>query len=346
MQDAESRLQTIQSMLNAGQRSVHLERHTLLIWGITGGLLCAFSDPVLSMVESTNLRALAVLLWLSFWLGSAALLDHTLTRRARQLREETLPFAQAQIGRAWRLLFGLGILGTEATFFYGGGLMVYPLWLVLLGLGIFLFGLFSRALIEWIGICTVLLGITALAAGLPIGGMRWLAASCFAIGLPLAGTLSLRTDGKALAMRHAALAVWLAAVLLAAVLMTSMTRLGARPPESRPVAIGAFHPEPGAQLLLLPAGTVAHIRLDLQSPLLAASPQASLPVTLRQPIVLSTRDGQPDGGYQLSGQTWHQLSEGLLDLRINAIRVALLGQTAELQVHAIFHAANPTLSLP
>lgn len=346
MQDAETRLQTIQSMLSAGQRSVHLERHTLLIWGITGGLLCAFSDPVLSMIEGTSLRALAALLWLSFWLGSAARLDHILTRRVRHLREETLPFAQAQIGRAWRLLFGLGILGTVATFFYGGGLMVYPLWMVLLGLGIFLFGLFSRALIEWIGICTVLLGIAALAAGLPIGTMRWLAASCFVVGLPLAGTLSLSTDGRSLAVRLAALGLWLAAVLLATGLMSSLPGLGARQPDARPVALGAFHPEPGAQVLLLPAGTVAAIRLNLDSPLLAVSPSATLPLTVSQPILLSTRDGQPDGGYQFPGQAWHQLSDGLLLLRINSIRVALQGQSAELQVHAVFHAANPTLSLP
>ncbi len=346
MEDAEIRLQTIQSMLNAGQRSVHLERHTLLIWGITGGLLCACSDPVLSMIDSTNLRALAALLWLSFWLGSAALLDHALTRRARQLREETLPFAQAQIGRAWRLLFGLGILGTVATFFYGSGLMVYPLWMVLLGLGIFLFGLFSRALVEWIGICTVLLGITALAAGLPVGGMRWLAASCFVVGLPLVGTLSLATDGRPLAARLAALGLWLAAVLLAAALMHSMPGLAAEHPDSQPVPIGAFRPEPGAQVLLLPAGTVAHIRLDLDSPLLAASPSASLPVTVTQPIVLSTRDGQPDGSYRLAGQPWQSLSDGLLRLQIGHLRVALQGQSAGLQVHATFHVANPTLSLP
>jgi len=37
----------------------------------------------------------------------------------------------------------------------------------LLGLGVYLFGLFSRSLIEWIGLATILLGATGLAAGLP-----------------------------------------------------------------------------------------------------------------------------------------------------------------------------------
>ncbi|SCC93576.1 conserved membrane hypothetical protein [Thiomonas sp. X19] len=348
MQDAEARLLSIQSMLSLGQRSVHLERHSLLIWGFTGGLLCALTDLVVTpqWVPSSNLRALAVLLWLSFWLGSAALLDHGLTRRARQVRDETVPFAQAQITRAWWLLFGLGILGTVATFFYGGGQMIYALWIVLLGMGVYLFGLFSRALIEWIGMSTILLGIAGLAFGLPMPILRWLAACCFAIGLPLAGTLSLSTDGRALATRLAALGLWLAAVILPALLIAAMPSLGATPANARPVPIGAFHPQPGAQVLLLPAGTVAHIRLDLDSPLLAASPSASLPITVDQPILLSTRDGQPDGRYQLSGQGWHGLSDGLLFLRIDSIRVALQGQSAELQVHAAFRTTNPVLSLP
>ena len=244
------------------------------------------------------------------------------------------------------MLFGLGILGTVATFFFGGSLMIYPLWIVLLGMGIYLFGLFSRALIEWIGIATLLLGIAALAAGLSNADMRWLAASCFAIGLPLAGTLSLATDGRPLATRLAALGLWLIAVVLGALLLAPMLNLGASPPGVAPVPIAAFRPAAGTQVLLLPAGTVAHIRLDLDSPLLAAGATASLPITVSQPMLLSTRDGQPDGAYQLPGQAWHSLDEGLLRLRIDRLRVALQGQSAELQVHAAFHASNPTLSLP
>ena len=346
MQDAETRLLSIQSMLSAGQRIVHLERHTLLIWGITGGLLCAFTDPVLAPIASNGLRALALLLWLSFWLGSAALLDHALTQRVRRLRDETLPFAQAQITRAWWLLFGLGILGTVATLFFGGGLMVYALWMVLLGMGVFLFGLFSRALIEWIGIATILLGVAALAAGLPNMGMRWLAASCFAIGLPLAGKLSLATNGRPLAARLAALCLWLAAVLLSALSMSAMPVLKASAPTAAPVALRTFHAEPGEQVVVVPAGSTALVRLDLDSPYLAASQEAALPVTVTQPILLSTRDGQPDGRYRLAGQGWQSLGDGLLRLQIDRLRVALQDHSAELQVHAVFHAANPALNLP
>jgi hypothetical protein len=196
---AEARLEAIQSMLSNGHRSVHLERHTLLIWGLGGGLLCAFSDQVLTVERfpDLTLRALALLIWLGLWLGGAGWLDHLLTRRARRDREETLPFAQAQITRAWWMLMAMGTLGSFAMFFYGGGSMLYALWTVLLGLGVYLFGLFSRPLIEWIGLAVILLGIAGLASGLPFDATRWLAASCFAIGLPLAGWMAERNLGAA-----------------------------------------------------------------------------------------------------------------------------------------------------
>ncbi|SBP87162.1 hypothetical protein [Thiomonas delicata] len=347
MQEAEIRLQSIQSMLVAGQRSVHLERHTLLIWGLTGGLLCAMTESVLTSqwIPSSKLRALAVLMWLSFWLGSAALLDHGLTRRARRIRDETVPFAQAQITRAWWLLLGLGVLGSVAFFFYGGGLMIYAMWIVLLGMGTYLFGLFSRSLIEWIGIATILLGIAGLVSGLPLPTTRWLAASCFAIGLPLAGKLGLSTDGGGLAVRVAALGLWLVAVTVPALLISAAPSLASAPAAS-PVPISALHPGPGEQTVVLPAGTLVAIRLDLDSPLLSASPSAFLPITVDEPILLSLRDGQPDGRYRLPGQPWQSLGDGQLRLNIDHIQVRISGQSADLLVHAAFHATNPTLGLP
>jgi hypothetical protein len=172
-------LHSIQSMLAAGHRSVHLERHSLLLFGGAGGILSVTTEWVIteSFFPDNRERALGLLLWLAFWLGGASLLDHRLTRHARQKRSETLPFAQEQITRAWWMLLSVGTLGSFAMFFYGGGAMIYGLWIVLLGLGIYLFGLFSRPLIEWIGLATILLSVVGLSAGLPYGATRWLSST-------------------------------------------------------------------------------------------------------------------------------------------------------------------------
>lgn len=125
-------LQAIHAMLAAGHRSVQIEKHSLFLWGGIGGLLCVTTDHVLTAERFPDItqRAVALLLWLTAWIGAVGGLDHWLTRRARLARKETLPFARAQITRAWWMLF--------AMFFYGGGAMVYALWIVLLGLGIYL----------------------------------------------------------------------------------------------------------------------------------------------------------------------------------------------------------------
>jgi len=347
MRQAEIRLQAIQSMLVAGQRSVQLERHSLLIWGAAGGLLCMLTEHVLTLqrIPDNSARALAVLLWLSFWIGSAALLDHSLTLRARQDRDEVVPFAQAQITRAWWMLLSMGILSTFAMFFYGGGHMLYALWIVLLGMGIYLFGLFSRPLIEWIGIATILLGVAALASGLPMSNTRWLAASCFAVGLPLAGFLGQRSDNWSFAARILALGLWL--VLVAApTLLIGAARREVPAPTAKSVALGAFHPTPGEQVVRIPSGTVVALQLDLDSALLSTSPSASMSIVLRQPIQLSTHDGQPDGPYRLEGQPWRDVRDGDLRLRIDSIQAQMDGKRPILAMHAVFHTPLPHRSAP
>ena len=38
--ETEQRLKDIRSMMDAGHKSIRLEKHSLIYWGITGGLLC------------------------------------------------------------------------------------------------------------------------------------------------------------------------------------------------------------------------------------------------------------------------------------------------------------------
>jgi hypothetical protein len=347
MSTPELRLETIQSMLFAGHRSVRLERHSLLLWGGVGGFLCAATQPVVTVERFPELqqRATALLVWLAFWLGSAACADHYLTRRVRRLREETLPFAQHQITRAWWMLLAMGVLGSVAMSVHGGAHMVYALWTVLLGLGIYLFGLFSRPLTEWIGLATILLGVGGLASGLPFGTTRWLAASCFAIGLPLAGVLGARTEHGALPVRLSALAVWLLLVTgvpLSLASVSSWTPV----PAAMPRPLSGLAALAGEQVVSLPAGTAVPLRLDLDSPLLTVAPQEGLPLTLNRSIEIALRDGRPDGRYRLAGGTWHQMGEGLLQLRIDRLAPQLERGEPAIRAHAVFGETESAEELP
>lgn len=329
--------ESIQFMLAAGHRSVHLERHTLLLLGGVGGGLSVVTEWVITDTRfpGTAERGLALLLWLAFWLGGMSLLESWLTRRARQRRAETLPFAQAQITRAWWMLLSVGCLGSFAMFFYGGGAMIYALWAVLLGLGVYLFGLFSRPLIEWIGLATILLGVLGL-IGLNYGATRWLTASAFAIGLPLAGWLNVRVDDAGSMRRLLALIVWLAVVVTPPLLVSRYSVVPA--PTAAPIALGSIVGA-GEQVLRLEAGTRVPLRVDMKSPLLSIPSEAELPMTLNRPLEVALRDGKPDGRYRIADGPWHAIHDGVLQLRIDRLSPRVEGDQPVVRAHAEFGGA-------
>jgi len=335
MADAYQELHSIHSMLALGHRSVRLERHSLLLIGAVGGFLSVGTDLVITTdrFPDQNQRALALLLWLAFWLAGVSLLDHWLTRRARQRRAETLPFAQAQITRAWWMLLSVGTLSSFAMFFYGGGQMIYALWIVLLGLGIYLFGLFSRPLVEWIGIATILLGVLALAARLPFGATRWLNASCFAIGIPLAGWLAPRVDNRVWLTRIGVLLVWICAVVVPALLVVNWTPVP--PPPGRVLTLGSAAIPDGEQILRLESGTQLPLQIDFDGPILTTKTQPALALTLMLPVDLALQDGQPEGRYRLGDGAWRSVHDGGPRLVINAIKVHMDGGKPDIRVHAL-----------
>jgi hypothetical protein len=241
-------------------------------------------------------------------------------------RAETLPFAQAQVTRAWWMLLAIGTLATFAMFFHGGGIMIYALWTVLLGLGMFVFGLFSRPLVEWIGLATILLGIAGLAAGLPFVTARWLTASVFAIGLPLAGWLAARSDRGGTAQRIAHVALWLAAVIVPAFAAARLLPSAAPPP-------------PGSATLKIPAGSTVPLHVDMDSPLLAIAPTDGLNMRVTRDTEVALTDGQPDGRYRFDGGPWHSVTDGILTLRIDRIQPQIAAGKPTVRMHGnfVFH---------
>ena len=143
MSTVASQLEAIHSMLAAGHRSIRLQRHSLLLWGIAGGILCLGTEHVITFERFPEhlQRAVALLLFLGIVISGVAIADFWYTRHRIEARDESLPFVQAQVTKVWWLLIGMGVLFTFATAFFGGGQMVFVIWLVLFGLGIYVHGL-------------------------------------------------------------------------------------------------------------------------------------------------------------------------------------------------------------
>src|SRR5712671_7032548 len=139
MSTVADQLEVIQSMLTAGHRSIRMQRHSLILWGATGGILCLATEHIITPARFPVhwQRAVAVLLFLGIVLSGVAIVDFYYTRYRIRARDESVPFAQAQVTKVWWLLMGMGVLFTFSTSFFGGGYMVFVIWLVLFGLGIY-----------------------------------------------------------------------------------------------------------------------------------------------------------------------------------------------------------------
>src|ERR1051326_3970667 len=89
MSTVAAQLESIHSMLAAGHRSIRLPRHSLLLWGITGAILCLGTEHVITLERFPGHleRAVALLLFLGIVLSGlpspTTALRHNASRRAR-----------------------------------------------------------------------------------------------------------------------------------------------------------------------------------------------------------------------------------------------------------------------
>lgn len=308
MQGASQQLDAIHSMLSAGQRNLRIERHTLILWGLTGGLLCLFSDNILTpdQFHDNTQRAMAWLLLLIVSFGGTAILDWHLTRRVKQVRDEAWSFIHRQVLKIFWMLVGIGTLLTFSMFFFGGGYIVFGAWIVLLGLGIYVHGLFSEETLEWAGGLMILLGISALASGLPYETMKWVAASVFGIGFPLLAAML--DHGRKLPSwkRMVQSTLWLTAVLALPFLAhrnASAVELPAAPvmPLStyRQLSdVSGFH------IVQIPVGTEVPVEVEVSGDVFDSTANPVLPLKIARPIEVALRDGQLTGETRFPGGDW------------------------------------------
>ncbi|MBS1145404.1 MAG: hypothetical protein H6R14_2810 [Proteobacteria bacterium] len=307
---AAQQINAIHAMLAAGHRNLRVERPSLLIWGLPAGLLFALSPHIFTPEQLPDLqqRALAWLALLVVVVISAASIDRVWTGRAKAARDEAWSFVHRQVQKVWWLLMALAVLTTFAMFFYGGGYMLYAVWLVMLGLSLYLHGLFSEELLEWTGIATIFIGIGSLVAQLPHETMRWIAAAVFGLGLPLLAMMLDRGQHRPFIFRLAQLSLWLALVLATPLVIER--HLSALPPiEAEPLSLADFRsgqaPVSGYRALTLPAGTPVPVDIELDGDIFrSGDARLSLPLVLDRPVELLMLDGKPTGDARFGGESW------------------------------------------
>ncbi len=305
---ASQQLDSIHAMLGAGQRSLRLERHSLILWGTSFGGLALVSNHLLTadQIPDPATRAMAWLGLMTLLLGAVSLLDWQLTRRAKLARDELWSFVHRQVLKVWWLLLSAGVLGTFATFFYGGAYLIFPLWLVLVGLGLYVHGLFSEQTVEWVGGLLIALGVCSVLFRLDAQSLQYLAAAAFGLGMPLLALLQGRRQATSAPfwLRGAKLLLWLGVVLIPPLLAQRLA--DAQQPAAAPLqTLQEYTRNPlTRQTVLLPAGLSIPVHVEVSGDAFSPSASSVLPLILKRPVEVLVEHGRPTGQWRYPTGPW------------------------------------------
>ncbi len=303
---ATQQLDSIHSMLSAGHRNLRVERHSLVLWGASCGGLILASDRILTAEQFPVLeqRAIAWLILLAFTVSGVSLLDWHLTRRAKQARDEAWSFIHRQVLKVWWLLMSVGVLLTFATFFYGGGYMIFAAWVVLTGLGLYVHGLFSEESLEWAGALIIAIGVGMLAFRLSNTASQWVAASTLGLGLPLLAAMLDRGRQRAASVRLFQSLCWLLCVLIPPLLAQRLANASI-PLDAPIVSLEEFRKQPAMQqIVALPAGSAIPAKIEVSGDVFRASNASVLALVLNEPVQIMMSNGQPTGDWRFPGESW------------------------------------------
>jgi hypothetical protein len=236
------------------------------------------------------------------------MLDYRLTQHRRRARDESLSFVQRQITKVWWMLVGLIVVINIGMNLYGGGSLFYGIALVLVGVGIYIHGLFSRQMLCWGGGLMILLGLVLLASSPEIDAQKWIAASAFGIGLPSLSILVNRISAGS-GRRELFLSLfWLGLVLSPAGIAINLTQQIGHADwpevslEEYRNGYGADHAE--GLILKLPAGTRVPLQIRLGGDTLTSEEPAILPMKLIRPVSLPIIAGEVENRVRIDQGRW------------------------------------------
>jgi len=310
-----TQIDAIYSMMEDGQHSVKMERHSLLIWGITAAILILITDLLFNpqtipvrwqLIFSQTIFISIVLFLAGFW-------DLKLTRKVRQQRDESLSFIQLQLTKVWWFFVALIVLLNVGMNFFGGGYMFYGLTIALIGMAFYIQGLFSTQMLKWIGLMLIVIGLTSVALNLHFLVTKWLAAGVFGLGLTmLAFILDKPKTHSTLLKRLVLSAAWVAIVILPSVI-AYQHKLSFNAEELTTRSISeykALNKEQAAQkqMIFLPAGSEIPVNINMGADMVNVNKATVLAMKLKKDIKILIEDGKVNGYFQVEELALNRIS--------------------------------------
>ncbi len=325
--ETQKQLESIHTMMSSGHQSIRLEQHSLVYWGIAGGLLCAsltYIVNALSIADYFN-QALVIFLFEAPILALAAFLDLRKTKLIRQSKQESIPFVQKQVTKIWWLLIALGVAIDFGLHIFGGAYMELSLWMFLIGLVFIIHGFFSSQPLARFGLLMMVFAIITIT--LPFQMMHWFAASVFGLGLPMLGYLLHGNHGHISMMQ---LLLWIGIATAPGVAIATIEKSFHQQQLEGINAISLaeyqqLSKSPQQQAVLLPQGTEIPLTLSIKSNVLEENKTIILPLTLGKDFSLTMASGEPNGSYRIAGESWSSLKDGL-EIRLPEIKFGISEQ--------------------
>jgi hypothetical protein len=309
--DAKSQLQDIHSMLASGHRSIQLERHTPILWGLAAAFLI-LTVPLLFAPEYFEFRwqrAVTQNLFTSAVLIAIGILDFKLTRRLRAQRNESLSFVQRQLTKVWWMMVGLIMIINLGMNFFGGGYIFFAVALLIAGLALYIQGLFSQQMLCWVGVLMMVVGLASVALKIPHPEMKWLAASVFGLGLPAVGWL-IQKPGVQKTLFHRVMlsAIWTAMVIAPPSVAHQLNK-NVEAPDLPTVSLQQYMDDAAsgasqAQVVRLPAGTTIPINVDINGDILDGTTTGTLIMRLSDDLELIVKDNKPQSRFRVGKGEW------------------------------------------
>ncbi|MFZ2161482.1 MAG: hypothetical protein WAW02_04625 [Sideroxyarcus sp.] len=303
---ANQQLDAIHSMLSAGHRNLRIERHSLILWGLICGAVILGSDDIITREQFPveEQRAFAWLIFLGLVVSGVALVDWHLTRRAKQVRDEAWSFIHRQVLKVMWLLMAVAVLLTFSAFFFGGGYLIFSEWVVLVGLGLYVHGLFSEQLLEWVGALMISIGIAMVAFRLNYTDLQWVAASTLGLGMPLLSVMLDRGRERTAKVRLLQSLGWLLCVLIPPLLAHKFIA-PAVSADAPIVSYEQFQQQPnGRQIVALQSGMTVPVKFDVSGNLFRANSELTFPLVLNEPLLVMMDEGKPTGEIRAPSGNW------------------------------------------
>lgn len=306
-----SQLDAIYSMMEDGQHSVKMERHSLLIWGLTAAVLILITD-LLFNPQTISVRWQLILsqtMFISIILFLAGVWDLKLTRKVRQQRDESISFIQLQLTKVWWFFVALIVLLNVGMNFFGGGYMFYGLTIALIGMAFYVQGLFSTQMLKWIGLMLILIGLASVALNLHFLATKWLAAGVFGLGLPmLAFILEKPSTHSTLLKRIILSLIWFGVVIFPSMFAfqsestfepVGLVKRNFSEYKSLNATVAAEK-----QIIHFTAGTSIPVNITMDGNILEMEASKDLVMKLTKDISVVIENGKTSGHYKIAGAKW------------------------------------------